>query len=258
MKNARRDVAAGAAVVFFLACGGVWIEQLGVYSAESRRLEVSLRDMQDDIAKARAAERKLSQFRDEIDRLEHEIASLRSILPESLDADAYASRLAAHAARFGVELCENQFRQDTSVTPQRGEMSVLLFGSDEAIGRFVAAVPKLTPISSWKEDERSKEGALGVLTTYAFPDPDPIDVPARSVSAARGPWLWPYSAKFRTLEARAAGLAREAARHEGTMKEIRRYERDKAALEEVLATAQSLTKDSPEPEPRPAPVRPGR
>ena len=150
MIRPNRRTAATAAGLLALGLTGLWLQQLNVYSTERLRLDTCRDEEKNTLAKIHAVERRQELFREEVVRLEYEIGHLRSILPESLEPDSYGKRLAEAAARFGVVIQENQFRQDTSAVPHQGELSVLLFGPEDAIDRFLAEVPTLKPFSSWK------------------------------------------------------------------------------------------------------------
>src|SRR5262249_58884609 len=57
------------------------------------RMHGELKGLQDEIAKGRAAERKLSQFREEVKRLELELSKLLQILPSSRNTEELIKRI---------------------------------------------------------------------------------------------------------------------------------------------------------------------
>src|SRR5262249_57735122 len=59
------------------------------------RMQGELKGLQDEIAKGRAAERKLSQFREEVKRLELELSKLLQILPSSRNTEELIKRVEA-------------------------------------------------------------------------------------------------------------------------------------------------------------------
>jgi len=68
----------------------LWIKNLSV-EIEGRRAE--LKNLQEQIQKGRAAERKLSQFREEVKRLELELAKLLQILPSARNTEELIKRI---------------------------------------------------------------------------------------------------------------------------------------------------------------------
>src|SRR5215471_3751904 len=74
-----------AAVVHYLWLRGI--------NQDIARKTVELKGLQDEIAKGRAAERKLSQFREEVKRLELELSKLLQILPSSRNTEELIKRI---------------------------------------------------------------------------------------------------------------------------------------------------------------------
>ena len=68
----------------------LWIKNVNI-EIESRRAE--LKSLQEQIQKGRAAERKLSQFREEVKRLELELAKLLQILPSARNTEELIKRI---------------------------------------------------------------------------------------------------------------------------------------------------------------------
>ena len=67
-----------------------WFKPLG---EEIQRKKVELEGLNQEIAKGRAAERKLSQFREEVKRLELELAKLLQILPSKRNTEELIKRI---------------------------------------------------------------------------------------------------------------------------------------------------------------------
>src|SRR5437764_6571555 len=67
-----------------------WFKPLG---EEIRNKRVELEGLNQEIAKGRAAERKLSQFREEVKRLELELAKLLQILPSKRNTEELIKRI---------------------------------------------------------------------------------------------------------------------------------------------------------------------
>jgi Tfp pilus assembly protein PilO len=74
-----------AAVVHYAWLRGV--------NADIARKTTELKGLQDEIAKGRSAERKLSQFREEVKRLELELAKLLQILPSARNTEDLIKRI---------------------------------------------------------------------------------------------------------------------------------------------------------------------
>src|SRR6202171_6207117 len=70
-------------VIGALLAGAVHYFWLRGVRTDVDRKTVELKGLQDEISKGRAAERKLSQFREEVKRLEVELAKLLQILPSA-------------------------------------------------------------------------------------------------------------------------------------------------------------------------------
>jgi type IV pilus assembly protein PilO len=79
-------------LVLFVAGYALWIKNVNV-EIENRTAE--LKSLQEQIQKGRAAERKLSQFREEVKRLELELAKLLQILPSARNTEELIKRIEA-------------------------------------------------------------------------------------------------------------------------------------------------------------------
>jgi len=69
-----------------------WLRGVNQYI---ERKTIELKGLQDEIAKGRSAERKLSQFREEVKRLELELAKLLQILPSARNTEDLIKRIEA-------------------------------------------------------------------------------------------------------------------------------------------------------------------
>ena len=76
-----------------LLAGAVHYAWLRGVNADIARETVELKGLQDEIQKGRAAERKLSQFREEVKRLELELAKLLQILPSARNTEDLIKRI---------------------------------------------------------------------------------------------------------------------------------------------------------------------
>lgn len=76
-----------------LLAGAVHYFWLRGINADIARETVELKGLQDEIQKGRAAERKLSQFREEVKRLELELAKLLQILPSARNTEDLIKRI---------------------------------------------------------------------------------------------------------------------------------------------------------------------
>jgi Tfp pilus assembly protein PilO len=76
--------------IFAAAIHYFWLRNV---SHDIDRKTVELKGLQDEISKGRAAERKLSQFREEVKRLELELAKLLQILPSARNTEDLIKRI---------------------------------------------------------------------------------------------------------------------------------------------------------------------
>ena len=83
-------VAIGAALIF-----AVYYLFIRGIDQDMTRMRADLKNLQDEIQKGRAAERKLSQFREEVKRLELELSKLLQILPSSRNTEELIKRVEA-------------------------------------------------------------------------------------------------------------------------------------------------------------------
>ncbi|HXM76986.1 MAG TPA: type 4a pilus biogenesis protein PilO [Thermoanaerobaculia bacterium] len=80
-------------VIGALLAGAVHYFWLRGVKTDVDRKTVELKGLQDEISKGRAAERKLSQFREEVKRLELELAKLLQILPSARNTEDLIKRI---------------------------------------------------------------------------------------------------------------------------------------------------------------------
>ncbi len=76
-----------------LLAGGVHYAWIRKVNEDIVRKQTQLKGLQEEIAKGRAAERKLSQFREEVKRLELELSKLLQILPSSRNTEELIKRI---------------------------------------------------------------------------------------------------------------------------------------------------------------------
>src|SRR5215472_18207854 len=81
-------VGIGAALIF-----AVWYLFIRGIDQDMVRMRADLKNLQDEIQKGRAAERKLSQFREEVKRLELELSKLLQILPSKRNTEELIKRI---------------------------------------------------------------------------------------------------------------------------------------------------------------------
>lgn len=229
-------VIAGAAAV---------VQQTAAYAAEKERLVACLRQLQDGVTKGRAAGRKLSEFRQELVRIEGEHDRVRALIPEALGRDAYIKTVGERAAHAGAQAKTLRYVEDTTVSPQRAELSITLTGPPDAIERFVASVPTFAPASTWKEQSRSGDTATGTLRTYALGMPPPSDPLRCHLETGRVVWLWPHTRVVRSLREEIGRESTEAVALEPIRLEVDRYERVRSSLDRRLAMLKTLTEASP-------------
>jgi type IV pilus assembly protein PilO len=76
-----------------LLAGGIHYAWIRKINEDIVRKQSELKGLQEEIAKGRAAERKLSQFREEVKRLELELSKLLQILPSSRNTEELIKRI---------------------------------------------------------------------------------------------------------------------------------------------------------------------
>jgi Tfp pilus assembly protein PilO len=130
------------------------------------RAETEIADLDRRIEQARAAQRKLAQFHEELQRLNDELAKLRRILPPAMDVDGIRATVEQKAAARGVTLVRFAPRKDQSI-------DVSLTGGAAAISQFLRDVANASRIldvsyvtlhpdpAGWRADF--------VMTGYAMP-----------------------------------------------------------------------------------------
>jgi type IV pilus assembly protein PilO len=85
-------LAIGLAIGIALAGAGHYFWIKGI-NEDIERKRTQLKGLQEEIAKGRAAERKLAQFREEVKRLELELSKLLQILPSSRNTEELIKRI---------------------------------------------------------------------------------------------------------------------------------------------------------------------
>jgi type IV pilus assembly protein PilO len=82
-------------VLAFLFVGGVQYLFIGDIDTKIKSADSELTSLDNQIAQGRAAERKLPQFREEVDRLKVELDKLRRILPSSRNTEEIIKKIKA-------------------------------------------------------------------------------------------------------------------------------------------------------------------
>ncbi|HEX7253142.1 MAG TPA: type 4a pilus biogenesis protein PilO [Thermoanaerobaculia bacterium] len=85
-------IGAGIGLALLFALYYVWIRGI---DQDITRMQGELKGLNDEIQKGRTAERKLSQFREEVKRLELELSKLLQILPSSRNTEELIKRVEA-------------------------------------------------------------------------------------------------------------------------------------------------------------------
>jgi hypothetical protein len=232
-------------VAVVIAAAAAVVQQTAAYAAERERLGACLQRLQDGVTKARAAGRKLSEFRQELVRIEAEHDRIRALVPEALRRDEYVKTVGARAEHAGVEVKTLRYVEDTTVSPNRAELSITLTGPPDAIERFAASVPTFAPASTWKEQSRSGDTATGILRTYALEMARPSDPLRCQLETGRVVWLWPHTKVIRSLRQEIGRLSTEAVALEPIRIEVDRYERVRSSLDRRLAMLKTLTEATP-------------
>ncbi len=94
LEEKKWSVALAIGLAFGLAlAGAVHYAWLRGMNADIDKKRGELKSLQDEISKGRAAERKLSQFREEVKRLELELAKLLQILPSARNTEELIKRI---------------------------------------------------------------------------------------------------------------------------------------------------------------------
>ncbi len=133
-----------------------------------RGAEAEIAELDKRVEQARAAERKLPQFRDEVRRLDLEIDKLRDILPTAIDLEWVRTKTEAAAERNGVRL--TRFEDKAAARPPHSEGEVA--GSAEGTAGFLRDIQNASRIIDATSLTMRKDAAgwrTGfVLTTQAL------------------------------------------------------------------------------------------
>ena len=124
---------------------------------------------------ARAAQRKLTQFHDERQRLDTELTKLRSILPPTLAVDQVRATSEEKAAANGVRLTRFEAAGVKSIERlQQQSLEAEVIGSAEAIAGFFRNVQNTARIFDVSSVTLQKDAAGWradfILAAYALPD----------------------------------------------------------------------------------------
>ena len=156
------------AVVLALALPpAIYFPTLGVRrEAEIRKASEDIRQLDVRIEQARAAQRKLNQFHDEVARLDAELVKLRTILPPAMNIDEVRTLTKTRAAAHGVKL--------DAFDPYGKSVRASVTGSASGLEEFfrdISNAPRIIDVdyvtlrrvaSGWRTDF--------VMTSYALAD----------------------------------------------------------------------------------------
>ena len=171
-------LAAGGAGLFY------YYYELPARSEMSAR-EIQLKALRADVTKGQAAERKLPQFRGQVEELEERLANLSEVLPEEKDAADLLRQMQTVAVQSSLVI--KSFKPAPVVTKQlhaEWPISLELDGTYhnlalffDRLGRFarIVNVSGLTVKGREKADTKSTISASCVATTFVL-----LDKPAPS------------------------------------------------------------------------------
>ncbi len=149
----------------------IYFPTLGAQRNEQiKRAETEIADLDRRTEQARAAQRKLAQFHDEVQRLGDELGKLRTILPPAMDVDGIRAIVEEKAAARGVTVARFAPRPATA---REQSIDVELTGSAEATARFLRAIQNAARIFdvshvTLRPDPAGWRTNL-VMTGYAMP-----------------------------------------------------------------------------------------
>ena len=128
---------------------------------------MQLKELNIRVEQARAAERKLPQFHEELARLDTEVTKLRTILPPTMDIDGIRAMTEAKAAESGVRVTKFDVRENQSIDAE-------VTGSTGATAKFFREVQDAPRIIDFTYVTMRKDAAGWrtdfVMTGYALPD----------------------------------------------------------------------------------------
>ena len=134
--------------------------------AEIKKASEDARELDVKIEQARAAQRKLDQFHEEVARLDGELAKLRTILPPKMNAGEIRALTASRAGAHGVQLRAWAFDGKSFLVAASGSASGLTeFFRDISNASQVIDVDYVTlhrDAAQWRVDF--------VMTSYALAD----------------------------------------------------------------------------------------
>jgi uncharacterized RDD family membrane protein YckC len=216
-------LAAAAVVVVGLAA---W--QYSAWDQERIAQTACLRAAQTDVAKAKAARNKWSQFQDEAARLETDLEKVRRMLPPRLEVDAFRRALDEALSARGIRSRVSSVQAFRRGRLFRAELTIEAAGDPTAISGVLGRTCCGGRLTSWR-GSFTPEGVRGALSIFATPA---AAEPPSACPPRRGDlWLWPFTARADRL---AAEVGRARADLSGLSREsdgVRRYEILKEDLE---------------------------
>ena len=145
------------------------------HEEELRRLNDELKELDTRVLQAQAAQRKLSQFHEELARLDQELTKLRVILPPGIALDEVAAAAEERAALNGAHLTRFQaVALDDRHPLQRQSIRAEVVGSAEGTAGFLRGLQNAARIIDVSSVTLRKD-PLGwrtgfIATVYALPD----------------------------------------------------------------------------------------
>lgn len=128
---------------------------------------MQLKELNVRVEQARAAQRKLPQFHEELAKLNSEMTKLRTILPPTMDLDGIRSLAEATAVDCGVRVTRFDLRPNQSVDAE-------VIGNAEATAKFFREIQNAARVIDVSYVTLRKDAAGWrtdfVMTGYALPD----------------------------------------------------------------------------------------
>jgi Tfp pilus assembly protein PilO len=133
-------------------------------------LDKQIHELEVHIEQAQAAQRKLSQFHEEVQRLNDEVAKLRRILPPDPALNEIRDVVDGTAETSGIHIDRFQPRQAIRHDYIEVPIDTEAVGSIEALASFFDALRNKTRIINVSDVTLEKGRAKFLLTVFALPD----------------------------------------------------------------------------------------
>jgi Tfp pilus assembly protein PilO len=161
---------------FFAVLGALILPLVAYYPVyEDRektieRLDKQINDLDTHIEQALAAQRKLSQFHEEVQRLNEEVAKLRRILPPDPALNEIRDLVDGIAETSGIRIDRFQPRQAIRHEYVEVPIDTEAVGSIEALASFFDALRNKTRIINATDVTLEKGRARFLMTAFSLPD----------------------------------------------------------------------------------------